>query len=68
MLTKTVPKPLPAGSEWSFEAIDEYDELVQDAFLSRHGFRSAHSYFLIRNGKIYDSKCRFPYPMSLSHL
>jgi hypothetical protein len=38
------------------KAIDEYDELGQDAFLSRHGFGSARSYFLIRNGKTYDSK------------
>jgi hypothetical protein len=39
-----------------FKAIDEYDELGQDAFLSRHGFGLARSYFLIRNGKTYDSK------------
>jgi 5-methylcytosine-specific restriction protein A len=38
------------------KAIDEYDELGQDAFLSRHGFGLARSYFLIRNGKAYDSK------------
>jgi hypothetical protein len=38
------------------KAIDEYDELGQDAFLSRHGFGLARSYFLIRNGKTYDSK------------
>jgi 5-methylcytosine-specific restriction enzyme A len=37
-------------------AIGEYDELGQDAFLSRHGFGLARSYFLIRNGKAYDSK------------
>jgi 5-methylcytosine-specific restriction protein A len=38
------------------KAIAEYDELGQDAFLSRHGFGLAHSYFLIRNGRAYDSK------------
>jgi 5-methylcytosine-specific restriction protein A len=37
-------------------AIAEYDELGQDAFLSKYGFRPARSYFLIRNGKSYDSK------------
>ncbi|KQP17712.1 SpoVR family protein [Pseudorhodoferax sp. Leaf267] len=29
MLTKTTAKPLPAGSEWTFEAIEEYDEAIR---------------------------------------
>ena len=37
-------------------AVAEYDELGQDAFLSKYGFHPARSYFLIRNGKTYDSK------------
>jgi 5-methylcytosine-specific restriction protein A len=38
------------------KAIEEYDELGQDAFLTKHGFGLARSYFLISNGKTYDSK------------
>jgi 5-methylcytosine-specific restriction protein A len=37
-------------------AIAEYDELGQDGFLDRHGFDPARQYFLIHDGKRYDSK------------
>lgn len=37
-------------------AIAEYDALGQAAFLEKHGFRPARSYFLIHGGRRYDSK------------
>jgi 5-methylcytosine-specific restriction enzyme A len=37
-------------------AIEEYDALGQEEFLSRYGFHHARSYLLIHDGKAYDSK------------
>jgi hypothetical protein len=37
-------------------AIEEFDALGREDFLSRHGFGSARRYFLIYNGRKYDSK------------
>lgn len=37
-------------------AIQECDELGRDAFLRKYGFGKARVYFLIKNGKHYDSK------------
>lgn len=37
-------------------AIEEYDRLGRDAFLAQYGFRPAKNYFLVHNGKSYDSK------------
>jgi len=37
-------------------AIAEFDELGREAFLDRHGFGAARSYFLVRDGRRYDSK------------
>ncbi|MCV7223643.1 HNH endonuclease [Mycolicibacterium elephantis] len=37
-------------------AIDEYDEVGRDAFLVKYGFGPAKDYFVIRDGKQYDSK------------
>ncbi|GAA3572775.1 hypothetical protein GCM10022419_062120 [Nonomuraea rosea] len=37
-------------------AIKEYDQLGRDAFLERYGFREARDYFIIHNGRGYDSK------------
>jgi len=37
-------------------ALDEYDELGQDRFLEKYGFRPARSYYLVRDGRRYDSK------------
>lgn len=37
-------------------AMDEYDALGADAFLAAHGYGRARSYFVIRNGRSYDSK------------
>jgi hypothetical protein len=34
----------------------EYDELGREAFLSRYGYGPARSYFLVHDGKRYDSK------------
>ena len=34
----------------------EFDYLGRDAFLNRYGFGQARSYFLVRDGKSYDSK------------
>jgi hypothetical protein len=37
-------------------AIEEYDRLGRDAFLSKHGFGAAREYFLQIDGRLYDSK------------
>ncbi|MFD6197009.1 HNH endonuclease [Mycobacteriaceae bacterium NPDC060252] len=37
-------------------AIDEYDEIGSDAFRMKYGFGPAKDYFVIRDGKAYDSK------------
>ncbi|GLW12002.1 hypothetical protein Misp01_71300 [Microtetraspora sp. NBRC 13810] len=37
-------------------AIDEYDRLGRDAFLERYGYREARDYFVIHDGRRYDSK------------
>ena len=34
----------------------EYDELGRDAFLARYGYGPARSYFVVHDGKRYDSK------------
>lgn len=59
-----MPASSPRWSDWEKEitreavlsAIAEHDQLGQDAFLDRYGFRPARSYFLIHNGRTYDSK------------
>ncbi|GAA5057376.1 putative restriction endonuclease [Thermocatellispora tengchongensis] len=38
------------------EAIEEYDQLGRDAFLERYGYREARDYFVVHNGRRYDSK------------
>ena len=38
------------------EALAEYDGLGREAFLARYGFGPARSYFVVHNGKLYDSK------------
>jgi len=37
-------------------ALDEFDELGRDAFLSKYGFGPSRSYFVKRDDKLYDSK------------
>ncbi|MGV0734346.1 HNH endonuclease [Mycolicibacter sinensis] len=37
-------------------AIDEYDQLGGEAFLAKYGFGPAKDYFVVRDGKLYDSK------------
>ena len=37
-------------------AISEFDELSRSKFLEKYGFRAAHSYFILHNNKLYDSK------------
>jgi 5-methylcytosine-specific restriction protein A len=61
-------KPLPSRAqeqavslnditrEVVLEALDEYDELGQDAFLDKYSFHPARSYLLVHDGKRYDSK------------
>src|SRR5690349_748501 len=34
----------------------EFDELGRERFLSKYGFRTARSYFVLRDGRVYDSK------------
>jgi len=38
------------------KAIEEYGRLGRDAFLHKYGFGEAKEYFLIFNGRYYDSK------------
>jgi 5-methylcytosine-specific restriction protein A len=38
------------------QAIAEYDQVGQDAFLSKYGFAKPRGYFLVHNGQLYDSK------------
>ena len=38
------------------QAMTEYDELGRDAFLARYGYGPARSYFVVHDGKRYDSK------------
>jgi len=38
------------------QALDEFDRLGRDAFLRRHGFGRAKTYYLVENGRRYDSK------------
>ncbi|KVD82466.1 hypothetical protein WS62_22735 [Burkholderia sp. ABCPW 14] len=40
-------------------AVQEFDELVRDAFLQKYGFGRARDYFLLVEGKRYDSKAIF---------
>jgi predicted restriction endonuclease len=42
--------------EMVLAAIKEYDQLGRDAFLERYGYREARDYFIIHNGRRYDSK------------
>ena len=37
-------------------AVEEYDHIGQDEFLTKYGFGRAREYFLAYNGKLYDSK------------
>jgi hypothetical protein len=37
-------------------AMDEFDEIGREAFLSKYGFGKARRYFIRRDGKYYDSK------------
>ena len=37
-------------------ALDEFDRLGRELFLDKYGFGKARSYFVVRNGKYYDSK------------
>jgi 5-methylcytosine-specific restriction protein A len=38
------------------QAVAEFDRLGRDAFLTKHGFKNARQYFLVRGGRRYDSK------------
>jgi len=37
-------------------AIDEFDALGRDEFLKQYGFNKARDYYLLHNGRVYDSK------------
>lgn len=37
-------------------ALREFDALGRDAFLAKYGFGKARGYFLVHEGKVYDSK------------
>ena len=37
-------------------AVAEFDEIGREEFLTKYGFGPSRSYFLLLNGKLYDSK------------
>ncbi|MFM8532295.1 MAG: hypothetical protein ACKOEC_01670 [Acidimicrobiia bacterium] len=39
-----------------FQAIAEYDRVGAQSFLAKYGFRPAREYFLLHEGRLYDSK------------
>jgi 5-methylcytosine-specific restriction protein A len=41
------------------KAIDEFDKITRDTFLKKYGFGEAKDYFLVYQGKHYDSKAIF---------
>lgn len=50
---------MPRGEltrEAVLKAIEEFDSLGRDSFLDRYGFNGAREYFLVHQGKTYDSK------------
>ena len=51
---------MPIGELTSREAVeralDEFDELGREAFLKRYGYGHAKTWFVERDGKLYDSK------------
>ena len=40
----------------ALRAIAEYDKVGREAFLSHHGYAPARSYYLVHEGRMYDSK------------
>jgi hypothetical protein len=38
------------------QAVREFDTLGRTQFLAKYGYRKARSYFLVRDGRVYDSK------------
>ncbi len=43
-------------SESVLKAIQEFDQLGRDEFLTRYGFGRAKRYYILHNGRVYDSK------------
>lgn len=39
-----------------FRALTEFDRVGRDQFLAQYGFQKSRSYFLVRDGRVYDSK------------
>jgi len=49
------------------KALDQFDTLGRDHFLEKHGFGKARSYFVKRDGKLYDSKAIFGAAFAFQH-
>jgi hypothetical protein len=49
------------------QAIKEYDELGREAFLKKYGFGPARSYYVVHDGKRYDSKAIAGVAYGLQH-
>jgi hypothetical protein len=45
-----------ANRQAILEAIAEFDRLKRDGFLEKYGFGRSQSYWLVHNGRRYDSK------------
>ena len=60
IITLAYDRPVSLADLTSLEAvldaIAEYDTLGQDRFLSQYGFGPARRYWLVHNGRRYDSK------------
>ena len=48
-------------------AMAEYEKLGREAFLSKHGYRPARSYYLVHNGRSYDSKAIAGVALAIQH-
>jgi hypothetical protein len=48
-------------------AMAEFDQIGRDAFLDKHRFGQARSYFLVREGRLYDSKAIFAVAFGIQH-
>ena len=48
-----LPRP---SREAVLQAISEFDDLGREEFLSRHGFKHAKWWFLVHDGRLYDTK------------
>jgi len=54
--TARVPLTGLTDADAVLQAVEEFDRIGRDAFLDKYGFKGARDYFLIHDGRRYDSK------------